>query len=63
MKRSIYVLGATTISLLSWALLFKILHWPGGNILLLLTLGGLIPITSFLIARFFRKEDEKEERE
>lgn len=60
MKRSIYTLGAMTISLLSWAALFKILHWPGGNILLLLTLGVFIPVTSFLIAWFFRKEEDEE---
>lgn len=62
MKRSLYRLGAITISLLSWAVLFKVLHWPGGNILLLVTLGGFIPVTSFLVAMFFGKEkvEEKE---
>ena len=62
MKRSLYRLGAITISLLSWAVLFKVLHWPDGNILLLVTLGGFIPVTSFLVAMFFGKEkvEEKE---
>ncbi len=62
MKKSIFKLGALTITLLSLALLFKILHWPGGNIMLILTLGGLVPVTSFLTARYLGKEeDEKQE--
>ena len=43
MKKSIFKLGALSISLLSLALLFKMMHWPGGNIMLILTLGGLVP--------------------
>ena len=62
MKKSIFKLGALTITLLSLALLFKILHWPGGNIMLILTLGGLVPLTSFLTAQYLGKEeDEKQE--
>ena len=62
MKKNIFKLGALTITLLSLALLFKILHWPGGNIMLILTLGGLVPLTSFLTAQYLGKEeDEKQE--
>ena len=59
MKKTIFQLGALSISLLSLAMLFKILHWPGGNIMLILTLGGLVPLTSFLTAWYLNKEEEK----
>ena len=63
MKKSILKLGALSISLLSFALLFKIMHWPGGNIMLILTLGGLVPLTAYLTAWYLGKEeDENEER-
>ena len=63
MKKSILKLGALSISLLSFALLFKIMHWPGGNIMLILTLGGLVPVTAYLTAWYLGKEeDENEER-
>ena len=61
MKKSIFKLGALTITLLSLALLFKILHWPGGNIMLILTLGGLVPLTAFLTAWYLGKEEEENE--
>ncbi|MBR4136360.1 MAG: hypothetical protein IKU03_08135 [Bacteroidales bacterium] len=59
MIKTIYKLGATAISLLSLSLLFKIMHWPGGNILLMLTCGGLIPITAFAIAWHFSKQEDQ----
>jgi hypothetical protein len=63
MKKSILKLGALSITLLSLALLFKIMHWPGGNIMLILTLGGLVPLTAYLTAWYLGKEeDENEER-
>ena len=61
MKNSIFKLGALSITLLSLALLFKILHWPGGNIMLILTLGGLVPLTAFLTAWYFGKEEDENE--
>lgn len=60
MKKSIFRLGATTITMLSLALLFKIQHWPGGGILLILTLAGLVPITAFLTANYLGKEEDEE---
>ena len=63
MKKSILKLGALSITLLSLALLFKIMHWPGGNIILILALGGLVPVTAYLTAWYLGKEeDENEER-
>ena len=59
MKKSIFKLGALSISLLSLALLFKMMHWPGGNIMLILTLGGLVPVTSFLAAQYLGKEEDE----
>lgn len=61
MKKSILKLGALTITLLSLALLFKILHWPGGNIMLILTLGGLVPLTASLTASYLGKEEDENE--
>lgn len=60
MKKSIFRLGATTITMLSLALLFKIQHWPGGGILLILTLAGMVPITAFLTANYLGKEEDEE---
>lgn len=54
-------MGALTITLLSLALLFKILHWPGGNMMLILTLGGLVPLTAFLTAWYLGKEEDENE--
>ena len=59
MKKSIFKLGALSISLLSFALLFKIMHWPGGNIMLILTLGGLVPLTAYLTASYLGKEEDE----
>ena len=50
MKKTVIVFGAIALFTLSWASLFKTLHWPGGNILLLLSLGLLVPATSVLAA-------------
>ena len=61
MKKTIFKLGALSISLLSLALLFKMMHWPGGNIMLILTLGGLVPLTSFLTAWYLGKEEDENE--
>ena len=61
MKKSILKLGALSITLLSLALLFKIMHWPGGNIMLILTLGGLVPCTAFLMAWYLGKEEDENE--
>jgi len=61
MKKSILKLGSYSITLLSLALLFKIMHWPGGNIMLILTLGGLVPITAYLTAWYLGKEEDENE--
>lgn len=61
MKKSILKLGALSITLLSLALLFKIMHWPGGNIMLILTLGGLVPLTAYLTAWYLGKEEDENE--
>lgn len=53
--------GAGLHFVLSLALLFKMMHWPGGNIMLILTLGGLVPVTSFLTAQYLGKEEDENE--
>ena len=61
MKKSILKLGALSITLLSLALLFKLMHWPGGNMMVILTLGGLVPLTAFLTAWYLGKEEDENE--
>ena len=53
--------GAGLLVVLSLALLFKMMHWSGGNIMLILTLGGLVPLTSFLTAQYLGKEEDENE--
>jgi hypothetical protein len=36
MKRTVYLLGFITSFLISSGLLFKIMHWPGANIMLVI---------------------------
>lgn len=62
MKKAIYILGAYTIIHMTLALLFKILHWPGGNILLMVTCLILIPLTVILAAIYLCKEDNKQQQ-
>jgi hypothetical protein len=60
MKKAIYILGAYTIIQMSFALLFKILHWSGGNVMLLVSCGILIPLTVILATIYLCREDSKE---
>lgn len=46
--------------MLSLALLFKIMHWAGGNIMLIVTLAGLVPLTAFMTAVHFSRQEEEE---
>ena len=41
MKQTICILGACIFSLVDLGLLFKIMHWPGGNINLVLGMSAL----------------------
>ncbi len=58
MKKSVLVFGVISLILLDLSLLFKILHWPGGNLLVLFTLGLFMPITIVLIAIYLNKNKE-----
>lgn len=60
MRKSIYKIGAISVTMLSLSLLFKILHWPGANIMLLITLGCLIPLTAFMTASYLSKQEDEE---
>ena len=60
MRKSIYRLGAASVCMLSWALLFKIQHWAGSGILLLVTLGVLFPLTAIMAAAYFCKQENEE---
>ena len=44
MKRFLCILGAITFVLLDLGILFKLAHWPGGAVILLVTLVILIPV-------------------
>jgi len=39
MKKLAFITGALSFSLTSLGILFKIIHWPGANILLLVGIG------------------------
>ena len=57
MKETTIIFDAIALIFLSLGSLFKVLHWPGGNVLLLLSLGFLIPIAIILTAIYlYRKK-------
>ena len=44
MKHFICIFGAITFILLDLGLLFKIMHYPGAAFMILLSMGGLLPV-------------------
>lgn len=60
MKDYVLSFGVVSLILLDLSLLFKILHWPGGNLLILFTLGLFIPVTIILAAIYLNKNKDCE---
>ncbi len=50
MRKIICTLGAITFIFVDFGLLFKIMHYPGGSLFLLIGMGAGIPILSILTA-------------
>ena len=44
MKHFICIFGAITFVLLDLGLLFKIMHYPGAAVMILLSMGALLPV-------------------
>jgi hypothetical protein len=55
MKHFICIFGAITFVLLDLGLLFKIMHYPGAAVMILLSMGALLPVfticTAIYVAR------------
>ena len=60
MKQTICILGACIFSLVDLGLLFKIMHWPGGNINLVLGMSAL-PILIILTAIYIADKKTKQQ--
>ncbi|MCQ2280341.1 MAG: hypothetical protein MJZ49_06020 [Bacteroidales bacterium] len=56
MKNFICIFGAITFVMMDLGLLFKIMHWPGGAVLLLLTMGLLLPAFIICTAVYVAKQ-------
>lgn len=56
MKKTICILGAITFIFMNWGFLFKIMHYPGSGILILLSMGLLLPIFTILTAIYIMKQ-------
>ena len=57
MKRFLCILGAITFVLLDLGILFKLAHWPGGAVILLVTMGILIPVFIICMAIHLAKKE------
>ena len=50
MKHFICIFGAITFVLMDLGLLFKIMHYPGAAIMILLSMGALLPVFTICTA-------------
>lgn len=56
MKHFICIFGAITFVLLDLGLLFKIMHYPGGAVMILLSMGALLPVFTICTAIYVAKK-------
>ena len=56
MNRFLCIWGAITFVLLDLGILFKLAHWPGSVVILLVTLGILIPVFIICMAIHLAKK-------
>lgn len=56
MNRFLCIWGAITFVLLDLGILFKLAHWPGGAVILLVTMGILIPVFIICMAIHLAKK-------
>jgi len=54
MKKAAFISGALFGSLLGFGLMFKTMHWPGANILLVMSIAlfALVFVPSFAVFRY-----------
>lgn len=57
MKKSICILGAIAFITMDLGLLFKIMHYPGGAVLLLFAMGLALPAFIILTAMYLSKKE------
>ena len=50
MKHFICIFGAITFVLMDLGLLFKIMHYPGAAVMILLSMGALLPVLTICTA-------------
>ncbi len=56
MNRFLCIWGVITFVLLDLGILFKLAHWPGGAVILLVTMGILIPVFIICMAIHLAKK-------
>lgn len=56
MNRFLCIWGAITFVLLDLGILFKLANWPGGAVILLVTMGILIPVLIICMAIHLAKK-------
>lgn len=56
MKHFICIFGAITFVLMDLGLLFKIMHYPGAAIMILLSMGALLPVFTICTAIYVAKK-------
>lgn len=56
MKHFICIFGAITFVLLDLGLLFKIMHYPGAAVMILLSMGALLPVFTICTAIYVAKK-------
>lgn len=56
MKHFICIFGAITFVLMDLGLLFKIMHYPGAAVMILLSMGALLPVFTICTAIYVAKK-------
>ena len=57
MKKFICIFGAYTFIIMDLGLLFKIMHYPGAGVLLLLSMGLCLPVLIVCTAIYIAKKE------
>ena len=57
MKKAICILGAIAFIMMDLGLLFKIMHYPGGSVLLLFAMGLALPAFIILTSIYLSKKE------
>ena len=63
MKKALYISWAVTIVYLDLAFIFKVLHWPGGNVIFIVSSFMLIPLTVITAVYLCIQDSRKNKRD